>query len=187
MSGQHSPADLSSSNGPNPMRVRYFLIVFLISLFFLGRILYPFWSILVLSFILASLFRPIYLFFNKKLPDGFSSILTCLLIITLVFIPLVFFILALSNEEFLIFASNAFAILGLRAMYFLLADAKERFHYLNHALGAILIFVGLKMTLSLFFHLNQWISLGIIAALLVGAVVFSERKTRQLAESRTGI
>ncbi len=103
MSGQHSPVDLSSSNGPNPMRVRYFLLVFLISLFFLGRILYPFWSILVLSFILASLFRPIYLFFNKKLPDGFSSILTCLLIITLVFIPLVFFILALSNEALTVY------------------------------------------------------------------------------------
>ena len=92
-------------------------------------------------------------------------------------------ILALSNEEFLIFSSNAFAILGLRAMYFLLADAKERFHYLNHALGAILIFVGLKMTMSLFFHLNQWYSLGIIAALLVGAIIFSERKNRELAES----
>ena len=43
------------------------------------------------------------------------------------------------------FASNAFAILGLRAMYFLLGDATERFHYLAHALGAILVFVGLKM------------------------------------------
>ena len=45
-------------------------------------------------------------------------------------------ILAVSNEPFLVFASNAFAILGLRAMYFLLANAKERFHYLSHALGA---------------------------------------------------
>jgi tellurite resistance protein TerC len=90
-------------------------------------------------------------------------------------------ILALSKEEFLIFSSNAFAILGLRAMYFLLADARQRFHYLNHALGAILVFVGLKMALSRWFHLNVWVSLGIIALLLLGAVVFSELKNRQIA------
>ncbi len=89
-------------------------------------------------------------------------------------------ILALSNEEFLIFSSNAFAILGLRAMYFLLADARQRFHYLNHALGGILIFVGLKMAASRWYHLNVWISLAIIAALLVAAVIFSEAKNRQL-------
>ncbi|MGI9616265.1 MAG: TerC family protein [Acidimicrobiales bacterium] len=89
-------------------------------------------------------------------------------------------ILALSKEEFLIFSSNAFAILGLRAMYFLLADARQRFHYLNHALGGILIFVGLKMAFSRWFHLNVWISLGTIALLLLGAVVFSEMKNRQI-------
>ena len=57
-------------------------------------------------------------------------------------------ILAVSNEPYLVFASNAFAILGLRALYFLLATAKDRFHYLSHALGAILIFVGIKMSIS---------------------------------------
>ena len=51
-------------------------------------------------------------------------------------------VLAVSNEPYLVFASNAFAILGLRAMYFLLADARQRFHYLSHALGGILMFVG---------------------------------------------
>ena len=90
-------------------------------------------------------------------------------------------ILALSNEEFLIFSSNAFAILGLRALYFLLADARQRFHYLNHALGGILVFVGLKMTVSSRWHLNVWLSLAIIGVLLVAAIVFSERKNRQLA------
>ena len=54
-------------------------------------------------------------------------------------------ILAVSREPFIVFASNAFAILGLRAMYFLLGDTRERFHYLSHALGAILVFVGVKM------------------------------------------
>ncbi len=87
-------------------------------------------------------------------------------------------ILAVSNEVFLIFASNAFAILGLRAMYFLLADAKERFHYLSHALGFILVFVGLKMTVSHWFHLNTYLSLGIIVAILVAAIVFSIKKNQ---------
>ena len=93
-------------------------------------------------------------------------------------------ILAVSKEEFLIFSSNAFAILGLRAMYFLLAGARERFHYLNHALGAILIFVGFKMIGARWYHLNVWISLGIITVLLVGAVVFSERRNRRTESER---
>jgi tellurite resistance protein TerC len=84
-------------------------------------------------------------------------------------------ILAVSNESYLVFASNAFAILGLRAMYFLLANAKERFHYLSHALGGILIFVGLKMTVSHWLHINTYVSLGVIVAMLVAAIVFSQR------------
>ncbi len=78
------------------------------------------------------------------------------------------------------FAANAFAILGLRAMYFLLADARQRFHYLSHALGGILIFVGAKMAVSPFYHLNTFVSLGVIVAMLIAAVIFSEQKARQL-------
>ncbi len=91
-------------------------------------------------------------------------------------------ILAVSHEPFLVFASNAFAILGLRAMYFLLAGAKEKFHYLSHALGGILVFVGLKMTVSHWLHLNTYLSLGIIVAMLVFAVVFSLRRNQRMAE-----
>ena len=75
-------------------------------------------------------------------------------------------ILAVSREPFLVFASNAFAILGLRAMYFLLANAKERFHYLSHALGGVLIFVGIKMTVSHWIHVNTFVSLGLIMLIL---------------------
>jgi tellurite resistance protein TerC len=75
-----------------------------------------------------------------------------------------------------VFASNAFAILGLRAMYFLLANAKERFHYLSHALGGILIFVGVKMTVSHWIHISTYLSLGIIVAMLAAAIVFSQRR-----------
>lgn len=90
-------------------------------------------------------------------------------------------ILAVSNEPYLVFASNAFAILGLRAMYFLLANAKERFHYLSHALGSILIFVGLKMAVSHWYHMNTYLSLAVILAMLVGAIVFSLRRANQEA------
>ena len=85
-------------------------------------------------------------------------------------------IFAISREPLIVFTSNVFAILGLRAMYFLLADAVGRFHLLKYALAAILIFVGLKMV-----WLNdafggkfpiEW-SLGIIAALLGAAVIAS--------------
>jgi tellurite resistance protein TerC len=88
-------------------------------------------------------------------------------------------ILAVSNEPFLVFASNAFAILGLRAMYFLLANAKERFHFLSHALGGILVFVGLKMSVSHWYHLNTYVSLAVIVAMLAAAIIFSLRRTRK--------
>jgi tellurite resistance protein TerC len=89
-------------------------------------------------------------------------------------------ILAVSHEPFLVFSANAFAILGLRAMYFLLANAKEKFHFLSHALGGILIFVGIKMTVSHWYHMNTYLSLAIIVAMLVAAIVFSIRKAKQL-------
>jgi len=85
-------------------------------------------------------------------------------------------IYAISREPLIVFTSNIFAILGLRAMYFLLAGAIERFHLLKYALATILIFVGLKMV-----WLNdafggkfpiEW-SLAIIASLLTGAIVAS--------------
>ncbi len=89
-------------------------------------------------------------------------------------------VLAVSNEPYLVFAANAFAILGLRAMYFLLADARQRFHYLSHALGGILMFVGVKMVASPWYHLNTYVSLTVIVAMLVLAIIFSERKAREL-------
>ena len=79
-------------------------------------------------------------------------------------------ILAVSNEAFLVFASNAFAIMGLRAMYFLLAGAKEKFHFLSHALGVILVYVGVKMTISHWFHIDTLISLAVIIGLLGTAI-----------------
>jgi tellurite resistance protein TerC len=91
-------------------------------------------------------------------------------------------ILAVSREPFLVFASNAFAILGLRAMYFLLGDARERFHYLSHALGAILVFVGVKMALSHWWHIPTVASLAVIVAIVAAAIVFSVRRKPQTTQ-----
>ena len=85
-------------------------------------------------------------------------------------------IFAISREPLIVFTSNVFAILGLRAMYFMLAGAIERFHLLKYALALILVFVGLKMVwLNEMFGGKfpiEW-SLGIIAALLASAVIAS--------------
>ena len=68
-------------------------------------------------------------------------------------------------------------------MYFLLANARARFHYLSHALGGILIFVGVKMAASNWYHLNTYVSLAVILVMLVAAVLLSEHKARQLGIS----
>jgi TerC family integral membrane protein len=91
-------------------------------------------------------------------------------------------ILAVSREPFIVFASNAFAILGLRALYFLLAGMAGRFRYLNVGLGLILGFVGLKMLLAGVYHAPTWLSLAVIAAALSGAIGCSLR-----AQSRDAV
>jgi len=82
-------------------------------------------------------------------------------------------ILAVSREPFIVFSSNAFAILGLRALYFLLAGMAGRFRYLNVGLGVILGFVGVKMLLADIYHVPLVLSLGVIAAALAVAVFAS--------------
>ncbi len=87
-------------------------------------------------------------------------------------------ILAVSRETFIVFASNAFAILGLRSLYFLLGGMQGRFRYLNIGLGVILAFVGVKMLLigePFNIHVNTFLSLGVIAAVLAVAIVASLR------------
>jgi len=85
-------------------------------------------------------------------------------------IPAIF---AVTRDPFLVFTSNVFAILGLRSLYFLLADLMGKFHYLKYGLGLVLAFVGLKMLLSEFWHMPITWSLGVILALLSGAVAAS--------------
>ncbi len=88
-----------------------------------------------------------------------------------------------ANDPYILIAANAFAIMGLRAMYFLLADARERFHYLSHALGGILLFVGIKLLITPWTHIDIGISLGIIVTILVLAIIFSLWKAKQIEEA----
>ncbi|MEX0756045.1 MAG: TerC family protein [Actinomycetota bacterium] len=89
-------------------------------------------------------------------------------------IPAIF---AVTNETFLVFTSNAFAILGLRALYFLLADMMGRFTYLKLGLAAVLVFVGAKMLISDIYHVPIWLSLLVIGTTLAVAVVASLRRS----------
>lgn len=91
-------------------------------------------------------------------------------------IPAVF---AITDEPFIVFASNAFAILGLRAMYFLLGGLMERFIYLKVGLSVILIWVGFKMILShSVVKIPTGVSLAVIIAILAVTIVASMRATR---------
>ncbi|HUG49168.1 MAG TPA: TerC family protein [Candidatus Limnocylindria bacterium] len=90
-------------------------------------------------------------------------------------VPAVF---AITTDTFIVFTSNAFAILGLRSLYFLLAGLIDRFRYLKLGLGAILIFAGAKMLLSDIYHVPALVSLGVILAVLMVAIAASLWATR---------
>ena len=87
-------------------------------------------------------------------------------------------ILAITTDTFIVFTSNAFAIMGLRSLYFLLAGLIDRFEYLKYGLAALLAFAGVKMLLSDVFHIDVWVSLGIIIGILGVSVVVSLLATR---------
>jgi tellurite resistance protein TerC len=87
-------------------------------------------------------------------------------------------VLAVSREQFIVFSSNAFAILGLRALYFLLADAHARFSYLKEGLAIILAFVGIKMLIHKWYHIPTWLSLVVIVLVLVVSIGFSMKADR---------
>ncbi len=87
-------------------------------------------------------------------------------------IPAIF---AVTSEPFVVFAANAFAVLGLRALYFLLAGMMDRFVYLSQGLALILAVIGAKMLLIDVWHPPIWLSLGVIVGVLAATVVLSLR------------
>jgi tellurite resistance protein TerC len=94
-------------------------------------------------------------------------------------------VLAVTRDPFLVFTSNAFAILGLRALYFAVAGMLERFVFLKAGLSAVLCYVGLKMMAADFFHVPPLLSLAIVGGILASAVLLSlrseSRRERQLS------
>lgn len=106
-------------------------------------------------------------------------------------VPAVF---AVTQNAFLVFTSNVFAVLGLRSLYFLLAGAMDRFRHLKAGLSAVLVFVGLKMLLDPHDHAPQWfqvriptgLSLAFIAVILAGAMVLSLRPANAARDRDSG-
>jgi tellurite resistance protein TerC len=91
-------------------------------------------------------------------------------------IPAIF---AITTDPFIVFTSNIFAIMGLRALYFLLADVADRFHLLKYGLAMVLTFIGAKMLIAPWYHVPVAASLAIVAVLISASVLASLFATRK--------
>ena len=98
-------------------------------------------------------------------------------------IPAIF---AITTDPFIVLTSNVFAILGLRAMYFLLADMADRFTLLKYGLALVLVFVGAKMLLIDLVKIPVLVSLGVVAAIIGASVVLSLRRNARRVVTRCG-
>jgi len=94
-------------------------------------------------------------------------------------IPAIF---AITTDPFIVFTSNIFAIMGLRALYFLLADVADRFHLLKYGLAMVLTFIGAKMLIAPWYHVPVAASLAIVAVLISASVIASLIATRKGAQ-----
>ncbi len=99
-------------------------------------------------------------------------------------IPAIF---AVTDNPFLVYTSNVFAILGLRSLYFVLAGVMDKFYYLKIGLSAVLTFVGVKMVLVDVYKIPVLFSLGVIASILAVAVVASLLRARRLAAAQPAL
>jgi len=95
-------------------------------------------------------------------------------------------VLAITRDTFIVYSSNAFAILGLRALYFALADILPRFRFLHQGLAAILLFVGFKMIASDWIDLPDLVALGVIAGILLITIVASLTVSPKVGERSRG-
>jgi len=98
-------------------------------------------------------------------------------------IPAIF---AITTDPFIVLTSNIFAILGLRAMYFLLAAVAEKFHLLSYGLAVILTFIGTKMMLIDIIKIPVVVSLGVVVAILAVTMWLSLRTAPKLKEREAG-
>lgn len=99
-------------------------------------------------------------------------------------IPAIF---AVTQDPFIVYTSNVFAILGLRALYFLLANVMNKFQYLKFGLSAVLIFVGIKMVIVDFYKIPIGISLGVVAGILTISILASLWKARTSPKELTTV
>jgi len=93
-------------------------------------------------------------------------------------IPAIF---AVTQEPFIVYTSNVFAILGLRSLYFLLAGVMDKFYYLKLGLSVVLVFVGVKMAIVDFYKMPVGLSLGMIATILTISIVASTIRAKKLS------
>lgn len=111
---------------------------------------------------------------GKRFATPLLLVLICVEATDIVFavdsIPAIF---AITNDPFIVYTSNIFAILGLRALYFVLAGVIGLFHYLRHGLALVLVFIGIKMLLTGVYKVPVTVSLGVVAALLAGSIILS--------------
>jgi tellurite resistance protein TerC len=91
-------------------------------------------------------------------------------------IPAIF---AITTDPFIVFTSNIFAIMGLRALYFLLADMADRFHLLKYGLAMVLTFIGAKMLIAPWYHVPTQASLTVVVILIAASVVANLIATRK--------
>jgi len=82
-------------------------------------------------------------------------------------------VLAISREPFIVYTSNVFAVVGLRSLYFLLASIMDLFRYLKFGIAVILLYVGVKMTISGYYKIDPLISLGVVLAILAASILLS--------------
>jgi tellurite resistance protein TerC len=96
-------------------------------------------------------------------------------------------ILAITLDPFIVYTSNVFAILGLRALYFALAGVMRLFHYLHYGLSAILVFAGAKMLLADFYKIPVGVALVVVAGVLITSVIASMAFPRKEADAGGGL
>lgn len=114
---------------------------------------------------------------NKAYFTTLSMVVVMLGLIDIVFaidsIPAVFSIIPDPSKKLLIYSSNIFAVLGLRSLFFLLRGAANKFDYLQQGIAIVLLFIGVKMLIAKWVHLEVWVSLLVIVFCISGSIIYS--------------
>ena len=125
---------------------------------------------------------------GKKIATPLFMVICLIALTDIIFavdsIPAIF---AITSDPFIVLTSNVLAILGLRAMYFLLAAVADKFHLLSYGLSIILIFIGAKMCLIDVYKMPVTVSLGVVVAILAVTMIWSVRTAKPQAKPKTEV